>query len=339
MTAQHIEVANEHAISVLNKRRAVSRTIQAPIDWLLNSPRTESLVAMAKRFAAVPTTPIVIQSERGCGVHALARLIHDEDPIARAGRFRIVPAQFVSAAEVRGWLHHGTLVIEDVENLQLTGQTWLAETLAARADDRYALRVVATTCLPVGELLERRHLSPELVHALDVFRLRVPPLREYPEELGAVAQCFLKHYGELVGRPFLRLSPEAESKLRAHAYPANVSELRNVIERAVALGGEGIDDIPANAIVFYEHPAAERARDNREKATRSFAGQRGRGFPTLVDVEREYLITLIRELGGRRTEIARAMGVSYQTVLKKISRHQLDVRAILAGVVERGRGG
>jgi DNA-binding NtrC family response regulator len=318
------------ALKAFNRRRAAAHANEPPIDWFVQSTRASSLVALAKRFAAVPTTPVIIQSERGCGVQSLARLIHDEDPLAREGRFRIVPAQFVSAAEMRGWLNQGTLVIEDLENLKPAGQAWVAETVGARSDRYNTPRIIATSRYSVLDLLLRRHLSQELIHALDVFRLVVPPLRECPQEIAPIARGFLKHCGEAIGYPFLRFTPEAITKLTDHAYPANICELRNVVERAVALRCGEESDISADAIVFYDGPkekvSGERLGLPASRPDRAQAS----AFPSLTELEREYLTTLIRELNGRRTEIARVMGVSYPTVLKKIARHRLDVRAILS---------
>jgi DNA-binding NtrC family response regulator len=318
------------ALKAFNRRRAIARAIEPPIDWLFGSARASSFVTLAKRFAAVPTTPVIIQGERGCGVQSLARLIHDEEPLARDGRFRIVPAQFVSAAEMRGWLNQGTLVIEDLENLKPTGQAWVAEVLGARRDHYNTPRIVATSRYSVGDLLLRRHLSQELIHALDVFRLVVPPLRECPEDIAPIARAFLKHCGEAIGCPFLRFTPDAVAKLTDYAYPANVCELRNVVERAVALRCGEESEVSADAIVFYDGPKDQACRERVGRPATRPDRAGANAFPTLTELEKEYLTTLIRELNGRRTEIARVMGVSYPTVLKKIARHRLDVRAILS---------
>jgi two-component system, NtrC family, response regulator AtoC len=317
------------AVRAFNKRRDTARANEAPLDWFVHSTRTPSLAALAKRFAAVPTTPVIIQGERGCGVQALARSIHDDDPFARDGRFRTVPAQFVSAAEMRGWLNQGTLVIEDVENLKGGGQSWVADALGAR-NDRYALRIIATSRYSVGDLLLRRHLSQELIHALDVFRLVVPPLRERREDIVLMARAFLKHHGEAAGFPFLRFTTDAETKLADHAYPANVCELRNVVERAVALRGGEDGEISSDAIIFYDSQHDQSSRARVGLPVRGPATPRLSTFPSLAELEKDYLTTLIRDLNGRRTEIAKVMGVSYPTVLKKIARHRLDVRAILS---------
>jgi DNA-binding NtrC family response regulator len=284
---------------------------------------------------AAPPTPIIIQGERGCGVKELARLVHDKDPGAAAGPFKAVPAQFVSQAEMRGWIPHGTLFIEDVENLKSAGQTWIGTMLADRETARRPLRIVVGSRFGVGELLAQKRLSQELLHALDVSRLIIPPLRERPEDILVMARKFLGHYASRLGRPGLRFSATAECKLMCHSYPANVCELRNVVERAVALSAAEEEEIADATIVFYDAPVDLHGRRELLPARSAAVESSGR-LPRLVDMERDYLVMLIRELRGRRTEISRAMGVSYPTVLKKIAQHRLDVRAIVAS--EAGEG-
>ena len=167
---------------------------------------------------------------------------------------------------------------------------------------------------------------------LDVGRIIVPPLRERACDILELAQRFLAHCASVQGRPRLRFSREAETALLAHGYPGNVLELRNVVERAVAL--ESSDEIQKNAIVFHEeleeHASTRLAAQASARRMLDESDRQRRRLPTLPEVEREYLVMLIRELRGRRSDISRVMGVSYPTVLKKIALHGLSVRSILA---------
>jgi two-component system, NtrC family, response regulator AtoC len=335
MSIERVDLSVD-VMRALEGRRAAAVASEVPSHWLLDSPRLAAVVATAKRLAAVATTPIVIQGERGCGVKELARLVHDEDPSAAAGPFKVVPAQFVSQTEMRGWIPHGTLFIEDVENLKAAGQTWIGGVLAERETARRPLRIVVSSRFGVGELLQQKRLSQELVHALDVSRLIVPPLRERPEDILVMARKFLGHYASRLGRPGLRFSATAECKLMSHSYPANVCELRNVVERAVALGASDQEEVADTTIVFYDAPADLHGRRELLPARGAASAESSGRLPRLVDLERDYLVMLIRELRGRRTEISRAMGVSYPTVLKKIAQHRLDVRAIVASDAEEG---
>ena len=293
---------------------------------------------MARKLARAPGAPILIEGERGTGVPELARMIHDADPIARTKRFRFIAAHLVGSSEMRGWPLSGTLFVEDLENLLPSGQTWLGELLAGRLESPHPLRIIGGSRRSACDLRQRVNLSEELLHALDVGRLVIPPLRDRAGDILMLARRFLRHCADRQTRPYLRFSQAAESKLLLHGYPANVRELRNVVERAAALvsgdevGEEGI-------VMFEEHRAASagttrcgttNVRGNLFRPLPEKGGQAAGHFPTLAEVERDYLILLIREFKGRRVAISRAMGVSYQTVLKKIANYGLDVREIVA---------
>jgi DNA-binding protein Fis len=100
------------------------------------------------------------------------------------------------------------------------------------------------------------------------------------------------------------------------------------VERAAALTAS--EEVGEEAIVVFD--AAGRATNVRAALLRPVASVAGQGaghFPTLVELERDYLVMLAREVGGRSVAMSRAMGVSYATVRRKILRHGLDVRAIV----------
>ncbi len=313
----------------LAKRRQAAAALECPSRWLLEGPSVGPVVDLARRIAKVPTMPIIIQGEVGCGVQELARLVHDADPVARDGRFRSMNAQFVTPVEMRGSIRHGTLFLQGLESLRPPGQTWLLEALSERESGTRKLRIIVSSRVSVGELLRAGQLVGELIHTLDVSRLTIPPLRERPGEILLQARRMLAHYARVQGRPGLRFDSAAESKLLRHTYPGNLSELRNVVERAVALAASDTDVIGDSAIAFYEGGRSD-DQPRRVPAVEARKGPDPARLPSMQEVEKDYLVMLIRECRGRRTAMARAMGVSYPTVLKKIAHHQLDVRAIAA---------
>jgi two-component system nitrogen regulation response regulator NtrX len=319
----------------LEGRREVANASEVPGDWLLDSPGMTAVVAAAKKLAASPGTPAIIHGGRGSGVPELARLVHEADPQTRTGAFRSVPAYLAGPPEISQRGFHGTLLLEDVENLKPAGQAWIADLLASRPFSGPRWRIVVASRRGVGELLAERRLSVELVHALDVFRLSIPPLRTRPQDIRILAQRFLVHYASLGHGRTVRFSPGAERKLLEHSYPANVRELRNIVERSMALvPAEAPQEVPEGAIVF--HDALVGGGGPRRAAPSPLppllVGQER--LPSLDEVERDYLTLLVRKLRGRRTTIARAMGVSYPTVIKMIARHSLDVRAILKATLD-----
>ena len=312
----------------LEARRAASVAGETPGYWLLDSPGLREVIEMAGRLAHANGSPVLIEGERGTGVPELARLIHDADPIARAERLREIPANLVGPSEMRGWGGVGTVFIEDIENLGSEGQDWVGEMLANRSQAAQPLRIIGGSRLSAKELLGRKGFSQELLHAWDVGRLVIPPLRLRAGDILKLARRFLKHYAEWQGGRSLRFSEAAERKLLLHSYPANARELRNIVERAAALATS--EEVGEEAIVVFDE--AGRATTVRAALLRpvtSAAGQDNSHFPSLVELERDYLVMLIREFRGRGMAMSRAMGMSYASVRRKILRHGLDVRAIL----------
>lgn len=319
----------EAAEEVHEVRRAVAEANATPRDWILDSPTLEKTIEDARKLARIVSTPILVQGEPGSGVPEIGKLVHDSDPVASSLGFRSVPAYVVSSTEMRGWRPEGTLLIEDLQNLRPDGQEWLRGTLARGGEGQRPLRIIGASRLSVPELLEQPQLSRELVHALDVGRIFLTPLRERKMDIIFLARKFLDHYCKIQTRPSLRFSREAEDKLTFHRYPANVVELRNVVERAVALCTQ--DTIEAHFIMFYDEEEPATTNPTRFRVVPSMRGEQVCNLPSLAEVERDYLILLIREFRGRRAEISRVMGVSYPTVRRKIETYGLDINAILEG--------
>jgi DNA-binding NtrC family response regulator len=322
----------EQVATRLRARREAAQALGVPADALLDSTGMTDVLTTARRLAGLSGTSVLVQGERGTGLREIARYIHDEDLSSRNAQFRALAAQHVGDPR-SGKARSGTLYIEDVEQLTPVGQEWLIKVLTEGAGADKRVRIVAGSQLSASELLEHHQLSHELVLMMDVGRLALPPLRARPNDIMELAWRFLAHNANAQGRPHLRFSAEATVALRAHSYPGNVRELRNVVERAVAL--EPSHEITRRSIVFHEdlHDQA-RHRGGAEATARQLAltdrTRRSRALPTLVEMEREYMLMLVRELRGRRTAISRAMGVSYPTVIKKLAAHGLDVRAIMA---------
>jgi DNA-binding NtrC family response regulator len=321
-----LRVVTDNVNRVLQERRASVSRVGEAAPWLLESPSLAPVLSLASKISGMPTTSLIITGELGTGTGDLARWVHDHDVTTCAGRFMSLPGHLVKSFDVRGKAL-GTLFVEDVENLEPASQSWLLKLVSEREARRVALRIIVSTKRSVPELLAVRHLNQELVHALDVARLNIPPLRERPEEILLLAHRFLCEFAERVDKPLIGFSVPAENKLLSHTYEANVRELRNVVERAVAM--EDSDEVQVESIVFYSDRAPDQGAMRTEKPTTTTIRFGRERIPTLGEVEREYLVTLIRHLGGSRAKMSRAMGVSYPTVLKKIARHDLDVRAIV----------
>ena len=241
-----------HALQV---RRAAGLAGKIPGHWLLDSPGLAAVLELARKFALAPGAPVLIEGERGTGVPELARLIHDADPSSRRGHFRMLAANLVSPSDIRGWSFDGTVFIEDVEHLRPAVQAWLAEVLASRTQLPGSPRVIAGSRRSVDQLLHDAGLRAGLVCALDVGRLVLPPLRTRTGDILGLARRFLGHYAEWQGRSGLEFSAAAERKLLTHTYPANVCELRSVVERAAALATAS--QVVEDAMLVFERAESQ----------------------------------------------------------------------------------
>jgi DNA-binding NtrC family response regulator len=200
--------------------------------------------------------------------------------------------------------------------------------MASRNNSSQPLRIIGGSRLSVSELLRCDWLNQELIHAMDVGRLVIPPLRTRAGDILPLATRFLRHYAEWQDRPRLRFSEAAERKLLSHTYPANVRELRNIVERAAALATSN-EVGEREIVVFDEAGQGTQLRADLFRPTAGTDGPGGHHFPTLEEVERDYLTLLIREFHGQRTAIARTMGVSYPTVGRMIAHLGINARAIV----------
>src|SRR5690606_35864789 len=114
-----------------------------------------------------------------------------------------------------------------------------------RRDLRFEGRIVAATNADLGVLIDRRQFREDLYFRLAVVELRIPPLRERPDEIPPLARRFAQESAERQGLAVPELDDAAVSALRAHDWPGNVRELRNRVERAVALSDGPVLGAPA----------------------------------------------------------------------------------------------
>jgi two-component system NtrC family response regulator len=161
------------------------------------------------------------------------------------------------------------------------------------------VRLLTATHRDLAALQRRGQFREDLYHRISVLTLDVPPLRERGEDIILLAEHFLSELAP-EGRVF-RLSPDAVSKLRAHAFPGNVRELRNALTRAIVLA-QG-DVISGADLSLVKHEDLKPQQVNISVA------------------EREAIIKALRESRGSRLTAARALGIARSTLYRKMEEH------------------
>ena len=314
-----------------------------------SSAAMQRVIDMVDKVAEATETTVLIQGESGTGKELIADLIARKTPGRRDGPFVEVncaslPENLLESelfghergaftdakTQKRGLFEEadgGTLLLDEVGEMPLPTQAKLLKVLEEMTFRRLGgtrdlsvdVRIVAATNKELADEVARGAFRLDLYHRLDVFHIRVPPLRDRREDILPLAHHFLARFAARMRKPAVRFAPETEKQLGAYDYPGNVRELRNVIERAVILStGEVID--PGCIVLSGPTRAAPAALPAAFFAVElDAAGQP----PNLDGLERAYIARLLEFAGGNRTAVARLLGVSYPTVAKKIADYGL----------------
>jgi DNA-binding NtrC family response regulator len=256
----------EVAYNALRREAAAARARPTAFDTVIGAAGgLRDAIALARKVLTAATT-VLLRGETGTGKELFARLIHDSGPRARkkfvaqncaalpeslleSELFGHVRGAFTGAtAERRGLFeeaHGGTILLDEVGEMTAATQLRLLRVLQEGEVRRVGesttrtidVRVIAATNADLEARVDDGTFRRDLYYRLNVFPITLPPLRERAEDIPALAASFLKLHG--AGKPGLSFTPEAMRCLRAYAFPGNVRELENEVERALTLADAG----------------------------------------------------------------------------------------------------
>jgi DNA-binding NtrC family response regulator len=166
---------------------------------------------------------------------------------------------------------------------------------------RVDVRVVAATNRDLKKLVLAGKFREDLYYRLNVINLTLPPLRERPDDIVALAAHFLRKFASENGKPSLRIDPAAMRILRSHSWPGNVRELENVIERAVVLV-DGPAILPRHLPPELDESSADDGGPPRIPGA------------SLADLERYAILRTLEHVGGSTTQAAHMLGISVRKV-------------------------
>jgi DNA-binding NtrC family response regulator len=220
----------------------------------------------------------------------------------------------------------GVLFLDEVGEMSPAVQAKFLRVLQEREFQRLGstktlkanVRIVAATNRDPRRAMESGLLREDLYYRLNVFEIHLPPLRDRPEDIVALAEAFLDEIGKSIGRPAAGISDQAREQLLAHAWPGNVRELKNAIERAVILCGGGL--------IAREHLPQAVARPVREApmvGPPALASAPATEETRLEVVEREMLQKALARARDNRTQAAKLLGLSRGQLYSLMRRHGL----------------
>ncbi len=301
------------------------------------SPQIQRVIELISRVGGTDTT-ILIEGESGTGKELVARAIHAESP--RADRpfvalncgalpeslleselFGHVRGAFTGATATKKGLFEeadrGTLFLDEIGDTSPAIQIRLLRVLQEReirrvgsnAPIKIDVRVLAATHQSLEELVKEGRFREDLLYRLNVVTIPVPPLRERREDIPLLAAHFLAASAKRLGKPVPTLSPEAISLLLEYAWPGNVRQLENAIERAVLLAATDTifpGDFPPS--LLRTPPAGE-------------PGASPPRLSRLDEVEKEHILSILDELGWNQARAAEMLGIGRNTLWRKLKEY------------------
>jgi transcriptional regulator with PAS, ATPase and Fis domain len=316
---------------------------RAPV--LLGTSAAIRTVIEQIRHIAPAELPVLVLGETGTGKELVARAIHEQsrraagpfvavncsafpDTLLESELFGFVRGAFTGADRARSGLfeqaHGGTLFLDEIGDTSPAMQAKLLRVLQEKrmrplGGDRERVvdvRVVSATHSDLEEAAARGAFRPDLFYRLNAATIQVPPLRRRRVDIPFLAQHFAEELGEAHARR-ITLGEDFVEALTRYGFPGNVRELRNAVERAIALTRPGEDVSAAHLHLGRAEPELER----------SVAAQSGTLRARVEHLELAVIREALQRFGGNRTRVAEALGLSRLGLRQKMRRLGLETGA------------
>jgi len=319
---------------------------------VVRDPAMQQVIALADQVAPSDAS-ILITGESGVGKEVIARYVHQKsrragkpfisvncaaipDNLLESELFGHEKGAFTGAVARRigkfEEANGGTLLLDEISEMDARLQAKLLRAIQEREIDRVGgakpvkvdIRILATSNRDLAQAVRDGTFREDLLYRLNVVNLRLPPLRERPGDVVALAEFFAKKYAAANGMPDRPLSEAARRRLAGHRWPGNVRELENAVHRAVLLsnGPEVQDDAirlpdgqPMSGQGDPGARAAQAAYQAAETASRAFVGQ------TVAAMEQQLILDTLSHCLGNRTHAATILGISIRTLRNKLKEY------------------
>jgi DNA-binding NtrC family response regulator len=312
-----------------NRRLRQEVRRQYGFENLIGRSRAIEAVLAQIRDVAASEAAVLLLGESGTGKELVARALHWNSG-RRDGSFVAVNCAalpeglleselfghergaFTGATQKRTGLfveaHGGTLFLDEIADMPLPLQAKLLRVLqdktvrsvGGREEVRVDFRLISATNRDVAAFLRDGKFREDLYYRLAVIPIRVPALRERPEDIPLLARHFLERAAGALGKRLDGFDDAATAWLAKHRWPGNVRELENVVERAATLARGPLVTIQDLRIEFAD-----------------IVGPRSALRPTLEELERSYIQHVLEETKGDKRAAARILGLSVRTLQRK----------------------
>jgi DNA-binding NtrC family response regulator len=300
-----------------------------------DDPELLSVLQVVKKVAPTDSS-VLINGESGTGKELIAEAIHFNSPrknkpfvpincgalpkdLQESELFGYVKGAFTGAQTNKKGLFEeangGTIFLDELGEMELPLQVKLLRFLQDHKIFRIGdakpivvdVRIICATNKDLKKLIAEKRFREDLYYRVNVISLMLPPLRERKEDIPLLAEFFCSKFSERFARPECRLSSEALDQLTNYAWPGNIRELQNVLERSVILA-EG-------SLIGSEHFPKD-FEETRVNIQEILGDQ-----PTLDDLERRYILETLRATHGNKVLTCERLGISNTTLWRKLKEY------------------
>jgi len=344
--AETLSLTVERVLEIKRLKQQSLSSKQRPVEKfdlgnLIGSSQAMQELAENLALVAPSDATVLISGESGTGKELVAGAVHHnslrkEAPFIKVNcaalhenlleseLFGHEKGAFTGAAEMRKGRFEladkGTLFLDEIGDMTPTTQAKILRVLQEGEFERLGgtktikvdVRVVVATHKNLKQMVDDGHFRQDLYYRLSVVPLHLSPLRERPMDIPTLAEHFLKLYCAKNRKDIRTFQSEALEALLAYAWPGNIRELENAIERAVILCLE-------EQIALQLLPVQVR-QSYVENKDRPFAVRPGL---TLKDMEKELILSTLRQTDNNRTRAAEILGVTRQTLQNKLKEYGL----------------
>jgi transcriptional regulator with GAF, ATPase, and Fis domain len=334
--AERLEARVRTLTDELNARSGYHRAIGESAPW-------RDVLTQAAKVGATETT-VLLLGESGTGKEVVARFIHRAsarergpfvafncaavpEALLESELFGYERGAFTTATQSKpGQIEQaagGTLFLDEVGEMNLAVQPKFLRVLQEREFQRLGatrvsradVRVVAATNKDLERAIERGQFREDLFYRLNVFAIRLPPLRERRDDILALSSAFLADLSQTLGRPPAGLSQDARRALLDYHWPGNVRELRNLLERAAILADGGL--IVKDHFVFRTLPAGS------QPVAAAAPGPAADAGGDLKSMERSMIDEALRAARFNKSQAAKALGITRAQLYVKLRQYGL----------------
>jgi DNA-binding NtrC family response regulator len=305
------------------------------LEWIAEDPASQRVLEIASKVADTSTT-VLITGESGTGKDQLARWIHEAGPRRDSPFLKIdcasLPAELVESelfGHERGAFtgavgrkpgrmelaENGTIVLDEVVALAPAVQSKLLRVLEERRFERLGgtetlemdARLIALTNADLERAVQSGYFREDLYFRLNVLVIKVPALRERPQDIRSLAEHFAKRLAPVHGRATVNIDPGAMRTLEIYDWPGNARELKNVIEHALIFAKE-------DTLKRHDFPSSLRAGpETHERAN----------LQSLEEMEKEAVRATLEATRYKIAQAAQILGISRKTLLEKRKKYGL----------------